>query len=319
MESYLPYALSRMLLGLLGSLPRPAAAKLLDFLASLTYLLDAKHRHIAQVNLKIAFPELSNHQRNRIARVSFQQTARNLLEVCRMSRLSSSNISSLVDYDLECGMNNYAAANARGKGILYLTGHFSAWELLPAAHAFYGYPLSFVARPLDNPLLERYVYRARTKSGNTVISKKNASKEILKALKSGGAVGILMDQNTGTLDGIFSDLFGVPAPTTTSMALLALRTDATVLPGYLVPKQGNRYTMKFLPPVELVRTGDTNRDVEINTRAFNAILEKIIREQPETWLWGHKRWKYQPPENPQDLYRLGSKELDRFLAARRGK
>jgi Kdo2-lipid IVA lauroyltransferase/acyltransferase len=303
-------------LGLLCSLPRHSAGRLLDLLATLTYRLDTRHRHIAAVNLKIAFPELSDNERERIARASFQHTGRNLLEISRMSKLSKDNVAALVDYDPVFGMNNYQAANARGKGILFLTGHFGAWELLPVAHALYGYPLSFVARPLDNPYLEDYLYRARTASGNTVLDKKNASRQILRALKSGGAVGILMDQNTGTLDGIFSDFFGVPAPTTTSMALMALRTDAPIVPGFLVPRPGYRYTIKFLPPMDPIRTGDTDHDIAANTRAFNGILEKIIREQPETWLWGHKRWKYQPPGNPQNLYELKPEELDRFLASR---
>jgi KDO2-lipid IV(A) lauroyltransferase len=219
-----------------------------------------------------------------------------------------------VQYDADQGLANYRAALAKGKGILYLTGHFSSWELLPAAHALHGYPLSFITRPLDNAVLEQYLMKIRESKGNQVINKKNSALQILRNLKSGGTAGILMDQNTSLQEGMFVDFFGIPAATTTSVALFALRTDAPVLPGYLTPMRGGRYTIKFLPPLEVIRTGDTGRDLETNTRRFNEVLETIVREQPESWLWGHKRWKNQPPGNPPNLYGLSQKELEAFLS-----
>ena len=294
-------------------LPRTLGIRLVRLIAAVVYWLDGRHRHIARVNLKIAFPELSDSDRNRIARTSFQNAAMNLLEVSRLSSLNRANITALVEYDSEQGLNNYRAALAKSKGILYLTGHFSSWELLPTAHALHGYPLSFITRPLDNPFLERHLLRIRESKGNQVISKKDSARQVLKTLKSGGSVGILMDQNTSLQEGIFADFFGLPAATTTSVALFALRTDAPILPGYLTPLRNGRYKIKFLPPVEVIRTGNKDRDLAVNTRKLNEVLEKIIRKQPESWLWGHRRWKYQPQGNPPDLYRLGRAELSEFL------
>jgi len=282
-------------------------------IAGCSYWLDRPHRHIARVNLRIAFPGISEKERSRIARCSFQNAAMNLLEVSRLSSLTQTNIASLVEYDSNHGLANYLDARARGKGILYLTGHFSSWELLPTAHALHGYPLSFITRPLDNLPLERHLLRIRQSKGNQVISKKNSARPILKTLKSGGSAGILMDQNTSLQEGLFVDFFGIPAATSTSVALLALRTDAPILPGYLTPLHSGRYTIKFLPPIEVVRTGNMSRDIEVNTRKLNEVLESIIREQPESWLWGHKRWKYQPEGNPPDLYQLSPAELESFL------
>jgi len=216
-------------------------------------------------------------------------------------------------------LNNFKAALEKGKGILYLTGHFSSWELLPAAHALHGHPLSFITRPLDNVRLDRFLLRIRESKGNRVINKKNSARQILTNLKSDGSAGILMDQNTSLQEGIFVDFFGIPAATTTGMATFALRTDAPVLPGYLTPMRNGRYTIKFLPPLEISRTGDMNLDLKVNTRQFNEVLEQIIREQPESWLWGHKRWKYQPEENPQDLYSLSEQELLDFLNRKRNR
>jgi KDO2-lipid IV(A) lauroyltransferase len=233
--------------------------------------------------------------------------------VSRFSSLHNENISSLVEYDEEMGLNNYREALSKGKGLLYLTGHFSSWELLPIAHALHGYPLSFITRPLDNSALEHYILRMRESKGNEVINRRNSSRSILKKLSSKGAVGILMDQNTTFHEGIFVDFFGLPAMTTTSVARFALHTDAPILPGYLTPMHKGRYKKKFLPPINLVRTGDMDRDTAENTRLLNEVLEKIIREQPESWLWGHKRWKNQPPGNPPNLYGLSDKQLQEFL------
>lgn len=307
------YLISRFAMSSVQLLPRSVAIHTLDALASLAYRLDAFHRHIARVNLTIAFPELSAREHDEIAKKSFQNTARNLLEVGRMPRLTRKNIGALVRYDPQYGLNNLERARARQKGVLYLTGHFSAWELLPTAHALHGYPLSFVTRPLDNAPLENYLHKVRELAGNRVIYKRNSVRHILAELKTGGAVGILMDQNTSLQEGIFVDLFGLPAATSTSVALLALRTEATVLPGYLAPRPSGRYTIKFLSPVDLIRSSDTNRDVALNTQLFNRILEGIIREQPEAWLWGHRRWHCQPEGFP-DLYRLSHDELRTFLA-----
>ncbi len=313
MLSYLIYILVRAVLWFFRILPRPLGIYLIRVLGTCTYYLDFQHRHIASVNLKIAFPDLTQQERVRIARRSFQNTGMNLLEVSRLPSLTRENISHLAEYDSSQGLNNHRAAVAEGKGILYLTGHFSSWELLPTAHALHGYPLSFVTRPLDNARFEKYLLKIRESKGNRVINKRNSARQVLRNLSSGSTAGILMDQNTSLQEGIFVDLFGIPAATTTSVARFALKTEAPILPGYLTPMRNGRYTIKFLPHLKVIRTGEMGRDLEVNTRRFNEILEQIIREQPESWLWGHRRWKNQPAGNPPDIYKLSDEELDSFL------
>jgi len=298
-------------------MPRAAGAAVIRLLAAVFYHLDARHRHIADVNLRIAFPEMPRRRRNEIARRSFQNTGMNLLEVSRLDMLTPENISKLVEYDEIAGLNNYRAALGLGKGILYLTGHFSSWELLPTAHALQGYPLSFTTRPLDNTRFENYLRRIRESKGNTVIYKKDSARRILKELKAGRAAGVLMDHNVSPAEGIFTDFFGVPAATSTGVALLAMRTGAPVLPGFLTPLRNGRYSIKFLPHVEMARSGDTADDLRVNTQRLNNVIEGIIREQPESWLWGHKRWKNRPPGDPRDIYNLSTSELDEFLYTRR--
>jgi KDO2-lipid IV(A) lauroyltransferase len=114
---------------------------------------------------------------------------------------------------------------------------------------------------------------------------------------------------------VFAEFFRLPAATTTSLALFALRTEAAVLPVFLTPMRNGKYAIRFLPAVELLRTGIMSRDLAENTRRFNQVLESMVREYPEAWLWGHKRWKNQPGESPEDLYRYSREELLQRLRA----
>jgi KDO2-lipid IV(A) lauroyltransferase len=170
------YVLARLVIAMLRIFPRSLGETLLKLMATCVYYIDFRHRHIAGVNLQIAFPDLSIRERKRIARRSFQNTAMNLLEISKLPILTPENISSLVEYDVANGLDNYISAHKKGKGILYLTGHFSSWELLPAAHALHGHPLSFVTRPLDNARLDQYLLRIRESKGNRVLNKKNSAR-----------------------------------------------------------------------------------------------------------------------------------------------
>ena len=122
---------------------------------------------------------------------------------------------------------------------------------------------------------------------------------MLRVLKDAGTVGILADQNTMPDEGVFVDFFGVPACTTTGIARVALHTDAAVVPGYAFwDKDLRKYRLRFEPPVELVRSGDTERDILENTQRFAKVIEEIIRKYPEQWIWIHARWKNRPKGEP---------------------
>jgi len=176
-----------------------------------------------------------------------------------------------------------------------MTAHFGAWELSSFAHAVYGYPLKFIVRPIDNPRIEQLISNYRTSSGNVPIQRRSAARDILKALRQNEAVGILFDQNTTRKEGVFSEFFGIPAATSPSIALFALRTNAAVVPGFLIWDKGlGKHRLRFDPPVELIDTGDLEYDVLANTNRFNKILEGYVRQYPDQWLWIHRRWKTWP-------------------------
>ena len=261
--------------------------------ALLAFYIMRNLRNTASKNLQFALPHLPPAQNLRIVKGVFINFGRLLAEFALLPKLNPKNISKIVIYE---GFENFSESVRRGKGTLFLTAHFGAWELSPFAQAVYGHPLKFVIRPIDNPYLDRLSNSYRTRSGNQIIKKKNSIKELLRALRSKETVGILIDQNTTLDTGIFVDFFGIPACTTTGLAALALRTGATVIPGFLIwDSTLGKHRLHFEPPVEIIQTGDHRSDIIQNTARFNKVLENLVRRYPDQWLWVHRRWKTRPP------------------------
>lgn len=253
-------------------------------------------RRAALVNLRLAFPEWSDAQRRQTIRGMTRQLGWMAAEFAHFPHWSRENIEELVVID---GFDNFEAARALGKGVIFLTGHMSAWEIAPFAQAVYGNPLSFLARAIDNSRVDALINRYRCLSGNQPIEKNNAARAILRVLHDGGTIGILADQNTSLDEGTFVDFFGVPAATTTGLARVALRTGAVVVPGFISWDDSIRkYRLRFEPAVNLARSDDEEADIREDTLRFNKVIENYIRAHPDQWLWVHKRWKNRPPGEP---------------------
>jgi KDO2-lipid IV(A) lauroyltransferase len=296
MIEWLQYAVAWTFVKTLGALPRTVARSLGAAGAQALLVLRPKLAKTAEFNLKLAFPEWSESERSAVMKAMTRNLGWMAAEFARFPRYTTENIESVVILD---GHENFLAGQSRGKGVLYLTGHIGAWELSSFAHALYGFPLHYMARPLDNGPLDALVNEYRGLSGNKPIFKNESARQILRVLKGAGTVGILADQNTMPEEGVWVDFFGTPACTTTGIARVALHTDAAVVPGYAYWDESLRkYRLRFEPPVELVRSGDNERDVLENTRRFSKVIEKIIREHPEQWVWVHARWKNRPKGEP---------------------
>jgi KDO2-lipid IV(A) lauroyltransferase len=296
MREWLEYAGAWIMLKFLGALPRPLARATAHGMAWVLFYCRPPLRRAAEVNLRLAFPDWSKTQRRNIIRGMVRNLGWLAAEFAHFPRLTRENIARLVLLD---GFENFASARLRGKGVIVLTGHMSAWELAPFAQALYGNPLSFLARAIENPRVDALVNRYRCLSGNQPIEKNNAARAMLRVLHEGGTVGILADQNTSLDEGIFVDFFGIPAATTTGLARIALRTGAAVVPGFLFWDSAMRkYHLRFEPAVSLQQSEDEEADIRENTARFNHVIENYVRAHPCEWLWVHKRWKNRPSGEP---------------------
>jgi len=296
MRNRLEYALAWCVVKTIGALPRPLARAVGIALGQTVYLLHAKLRRVGMRNLALAFPEKSAGERRKIVRRVFTSLGRQFAEVCLFPRYTRENVNRTVTYD---GYENFDRASQRGKGVLFLTGHVGGWELSAFAHSLYGHPLHFVMRPLDNSYLDALVRRYRTMHGNTPILKDDPARELLRAMKAGATVGILIDTNMTPPEGVFVDFFGIPACTASGLARIALRTDAAVVPGFTIwDPVLRKYRLRFDPAVPLIRTGNNDADIVANTAQFTKVIEEVVRRYPDQWLWVHRRWKTRPPGQP---------------------
>jgi KDO2-lipid IV(A) lauroyltransferase len=293
MRQRLEYAAAWPFIKILGILPRPLARAFAISIAWIVYLLHVRLRRAGMRNLAMVFPERSEAERARILRGVFTSLGRQLAEVCQFPKYTIDNVNEVVVYD---GFENYERARARGKGVLFLTAHFGAWELSAFSHSMHGHWMHIVMRPMDNVYLDALIRNYRTMHGNKTVDKDDFVRGLLSAMKANEVVGILMDTNMTPPQGIFVDFFGIPACTASGLARIALRTDAAVVPGFTIwdPALG-KYRLRFDPAVELVRTGHLEADIQANTQKFTKIIEDYVRKYPDQWLWVHRRWKTRPP------------------------
>jgi KDO2-lipid IV(A) lauroyltransferase len=288
----LEYVIVQGLLRFFRILPERAAYRVGQGLGRLVFWIDRRHRKLALENLRFAFGgEKSEQELQSIAQGSYQHLGLSLVELARAMVSPPQKVMEWVRVE---GLDHFVDAHKKGRGVLYLTAHLGNWELMALAQSLQGYPIGVVARPVGNPLLERLLGRLRSRWGNRVVRKKGALREVLKLLKRGEAVGFLLDQNVAVDQGVFVNFFGRPACTHKTLALLALKTGASVLPAFTFRERDYGHRIVVESPVILEETGDTDRDVEVNTQKFTSLIESHIRRHPDQWLWVHRRWKTQP-------------------------
>lgn len=295
-RKWLEFAAAWLVLRVVGLLPRSLARAVGAGVAKLLYAARPKLSRAGLFNLKLAFPDWSDAQRRATLRRLVRHIGWMAGEFAQFPRYTRERIEQIV---IREGYEYFAAARARGKGVIFLTGHMSAWELAPFAQARYGDPLHFLVRPIENSRVDALVLRYRMLSGNQPIDKNQSARAMLRILRDGGTIGILMDQNTLLEEGVFVDFFGTRACTSSGLARLALRTDCAVVPGYVFWDEALRkYRLHFEPAVEIARTADEEADVRENTARFTKVVEDYARRYPDQWLWVHKRWKTRPPGEP---------------------
>ena len=296
MRQKLEYAPVWLIVKTIGALPRWLARAIGISIAWTVYFLRVRLRHVGMRNLALAFPEKTRRERARILRGEFTSLGRQLAEVCLFPTYTLENVDKVVVYD---GFENFERALARGKGVLFLTGHLGGWEVSSFMHSLHGHPLHIVMRALDNVYLDRLMRHYRTMHGNSTVDKDDFVRGLLSAMRKGETVGILMDTNMTPPQGVFVDFFGIPACTASGMARIALRTDAAVLPGFTVwDSKLRKYRLRFDPAVQLIRTGDDDADAIANTALFTKVIEDYVRRYPDQWLWVHRRWKTRPEGEP---------------------
>jgi KDO2-lipid IV(A) lauroyltransferase len=280
---------------LFGRLSPRSAARIGTLIGDLGYYFDREHRTIACHNLRLAFGDaLSDDEINRIVREVFRNFAQTAVEFVRIPSLDYEKAVTLISPE---NRERLDECLERGKGVILVTGHFGNWELMAAAGALAGYPISAVARPMNHSIWDKIINEIRQSSGLKIIARDRSAFAIVKRLKRNEVIGILTDQNTRRQN-IFVDFFGMKAATTSGPALLALKTGAALVPAFMLRSEHGSHRLIIEEPIEVVPTGDIEADALVLTQKYTAALEKYVRQYPSQWLWLHRRWRTRPPGEP---------------------
>jgi KDO2-lipid IV(A) lauroyltransferase len=255
------------------------------------YHLDKKHRLIALSNLKTAFgPELEDSALRRIARNSFAHFGQFIMDCVKFPSLTEKQKDALIHVE---GEENLEKALQEKKGILLFSAHYGNWEVSPHFLKKKG-RLNVIARALDNELLERELLELRTALGARVIYKQRATKQVLQALRANEIVAFLIDQNVLRQQAVFVDFFGKKAATTPSLAAFFLKTNSPLVPGFCYPTPSSAYKIIIHSPLKFAPGESYEEQVLKITQTCTNIIEAQIRQNPDYWLWFHKRWRTRP-------------------------
>lgn len=279
----------RIFVWIVNCLPLDWALNLGSIFAAVAFRLSRGRKRAVVESITRAFAgELTEEEALSVASSFYRNMGLSAVEFARAGRVEGGYIGKSVSFE---GIENIDGALERGKGAVILTAHFGNWELLGTALAHRGYPMSVVARPLDNRYIDGYTERARTLFGNKVIGKKNALRRMMGVLRANGIVAILLDQRAGRHESVVVRFFNIPSRTSKGLAAVAMKTGAAVLPTFIHREGLSKHRVVVGSPVDVVSTGSKEGDIKENTQRFTAAIEGFIRKHPEEWFWFHSRWE----------------------------
>lgn len=267
-------------------LPFKLSVWLGGWLGLLAYYCLRRPRLIILDNLSRTFPDKSSRKIRKIAREVLVNQGKNLFEALSFPKLDFQHLEKIIITE---GLENLTEAFKDKKGVLLLTAHLGNWELLGIYLSLAGYPINVIARRIYDDRLNKILVDLRNSKGVKCILRDESSYQVLRCLRRNEALGVLIDQDT-SVQGVFVDFFGRPAYTPQGLATIALRTQAVVIPTFIV-RVGNKHKVIIKEKVELKHSSDEKQDILDNTQKFTQIIESMVRSYPSQWIWMHQRWK----------------------------
>ena len=287
MKNGLEYGAVMALRMLVTALPRSVSLRVGSTLGRLFYYFHGRRRELAVENLRAAFPSRTDVECRAILRSTFGHFGRHIVELLNFAEMNPSEMTRWLEVE---GGERVEQALARGKGLMFYSGHFGYWELQVMGHAVFFRPIVMVARTLDNPLLERLIEKIRTRVGTQILPRQGAIRGLLQALLDKAPVALMIDQHMQDRSAVNVEFFDRPAATTSAVAALALRTGVPVIPVFALPLPGGRYRLVYEAPIEPPADDDPD-PVRTYTQRCTDVLEMYVRRYPDLWLWMHRRWR----------------------------
>jgi KDO2-lipid IV(A) lauroyltransferase len=290
----LELALCKLGLLVVPPMPRRAVVVMAHIIAAVAWLVARRERRIGEANLDLAFgATLTPAAKRAILRESFYTFALLLLDVFWFSKHIRERVERWVEFDSSMDTLWHHRATVG------VTAHMGNWELLGQSVLLRGYPLVSVVMPLANPAVDELFLRVRGDNGQQIVPRQGAVRHLLRALRSGDKIALLLDQNTLPQEGgQFVPFFGVPVPVSAAGSVLGLKTGAMFFFGFCLPQPDGHYRMistGCFTPDPIPPGGDEATAVAALTVRTAAMIEQVVREHPGQWLWMYKRWKFIAP------------------------
>jgi len=275
-------------------MPRKVWLAFCGMLGRVAYAFATKTRELSIAHLGLAYSkEKSLREIVELSKEMFTMLGRNAGDILR-----ARSVRTLADLDrfiVVHDYENFEYANAKGKGVIFLTCHLGAFDLQITVMSLRGLKPNIIGTPLKDDRLNELLFDYRNAYGAVAIERGKETLRLIKALKRGGAVAILIDQDT-RVKSRFVDFFGMQAATPVGAAILAMKTGAAVVPTYIHLGEDNLQHMFILPEIPLVLSGDDEQDMIANTQNYTRFIEEQVRKHPSQWVWMHERWKTRPGE-----------------------
>jgi KDO2-lipid IV(A) lauroyltransferase len=275
-------------------MPRVWWLKFCGLLGRIAWYFAPESRRLTLKHLTMAFgKEKSPEEIKELSHRVFEYLGKNGGDILRATKVD--NLQQLEEFLVVSGYENFVAANQKGKGVIFLTCHLGAFDLQVSTMALKGLNPNIIGTPLKDERLNELLWDYRNKYGAVAIERGRETFRMIKVLKSGGSVALLIDQDT-KVKSRFVDFFGIPAATPVGATVLAMKTGAAVVPTYVYLAEDWKQHMQILPEIKLTVTGDDEADMVSNTQLLSNFIEDTIRRHPEQWVWMHERWKTRPGE-----------------------
>jgi KDO2-lipid IV(A) lauroyltransferase len=275
------------LLPLLSIIPYRIRLKIGSLLGIILYYLYRKRRIVALNNISHAFPEKDKKWQRRICKSSFRHLGKNAMEIIQLPKLNEKFLKK--NFLIE-GEENFVEALNRERGLIVIAPHLGNWEFIAGYFGMKGYPVTAIMKRQSNPYLNRMIEKYRTNLNIGLIHKREARREVPKALKSNMLVGFVADQDAGNR-GVFINFLGRPASTARGPAIFAIRNQspAVLIVGFREKDQ--RCRIKISPFLDFDYKRGSKEAIVTNTQIWTEKAEEYIRRYPDQYLWAHDRWK----------------------------
>ena len=285
------YLSIRGFLQFINFIPRRTALSICDVLGRIAYHAARETRLRTISHLKLAYAvECPGLDAARMAVSVFRNLGRNAVDVLRMRKLDSATMDRLISHQ---GLSYLEEAYGRGEGVLAVSGHIGNFELLGTFLAMRGFRVTVVATTLHDERLDALLQENRSLGGLTVVPRSHATSAVLRALRRGEVVGLLVDQDT-RVPGVFVEFFNKPAFTPIGPVVIAGRTGAPIVPMGIHRLEDDTHLVTVRPPID-VEKRPSERSIVAVTQRYTSELEVLIRRAPAQWVWMHERWKTKPP------------------------